>query len=123
MRRFPTVALFRLISLLLGLMPLSGMAIEVTSAPRLEISEQVFWCATDPGIDIAEVAPGGCQFKPATMSDLAPGFSSRAFWLRLDLHNPGTGAIIRWLSVGHPRLQQVSLYEADDAGKWHHTDT
>lgn len=123
MRHFPAVALIWLVSLLLGLMPLAGMAIEVTSAPRLEISEQVFWCASDPGMSISEVVAGNCTFRLAAMADLAHGFSAEAFWLRLDLHNPETSEIKRWLSVGHPRLQRVSLYEADDAGTWHRTDT
>ena len=59
------------------------MAIEVSSAAQLEISQQVSWCATDAAMGIEEVATGSCDFQPASLKDMARGFSSSAFWLRI----------------------------------------
>ena len=115
-------ALTLVFAILLMVSP-TGMAIEVTSAPQLELSTQVSWCATDPGMGIDEVAKGRCQFRPVTLKDLAPGFSDSAFWLRLDLYNPETKEIERWLRVGHPRLQQASLFSANIDGTWRRSNT
>ena len=120
---FPAIAMAWLAVLFIGLWPLAAPAIEVTSESQMEISEQVFWCASDPGTDIAEVAAGHCPFKLATMSDLARGFSAQAFWLRIELHNPEPKEVERWLRVGHPRLQQVSLFEPEQNNIWRRTDT
>jgi len=107
------------------LWPGSSMAIEVISVPKLEISKKIYWCATDTSISISfeNIVDGGCSFKMATLADLAAGFSDHAFWLRIDLHNPAIHEIERWLRVGHPRLQKVSLFEKDQTDIWHHIDT
>ncbi len=48
--------------------------------------------------------------------DLSPGFDSRAFWLRMELSNPTDEALTRWLSVGHPRLEEISLFQSATPG-------
>ncbi len=45
------------------------------------------------------------------------GFDQRAWWLKWELRNTGTSAVERWLLVGHPRLEQVDLYELLADGK------
>lgn len=122
---FTAIARVWLAALFFCLWPLAAFAsgIEVTSAPQLEISEQVSWCATDPAMGVEEVAAGGCEFRAAKLSDLAPGFSAQAFWLRLDLHNPGGHETEHWLRVGHPRLERVSLFEKGPDNIWQRTDT
>ena len=111
--------------LLVILYPLHSMAatIDVTQASRMTLTEQVEWCSSDAALGVAAVATGGCTFKPASDADMAHGFSAQAYWLRLELSNPGKEKIERWLQVGHPRLQQVSLFETDAGGTWHRTDT
>jgi signal transduction histidine kinase len=111
--------------LLVGVSLLTGMAsaIEITSAERQDLSEKLAWCASSPGMDIAEVVTGKCDFRQTGRADLARGFSADTFWLRVELNNPGTSEIQRWLQVGHPRLERVSLFEVDKSSTWHRTDT
>ncbi|MDC6167119.1 sensor histidine kinase [Paucibacter sp. XJ19-41] len=46
---------------------------------------------------------------------LTPGYSSAAYWLRLQLHNPGSEPQLRWLLLRPARLESVSLYQAGPA--------
>lgn len=45
------------------------------------------------------------------------GYSSSAFWLRLVLSNPSDQPQMRWLDLGAPRLQSVTLYLRQN-GRW-----
>lgn len=98
-------------------------AIEITSAPLQEISEQISWCSSAPSTTINEIATNGCTFKKAGKNDLSPDFSDKVYWLRLELHNPAAHEMARWLRVGHPRLQLVSLFESNGDAIWQRTDT
>lgn len=118
-----------LVAMLLCCWPLAGMAdtdamtIEAIDVAQLEIARQVAWCVAAPQLDVAAVAAGACVFRRAATGDLMRGFSRDALWLRLELHNPAPVAIERWLRVGHPRLQRVSLFEADRDGHWRQLDS
>ena len=93
-------------------------AIDGTLAPRLDLSDKVEWCEAKPEQTVAGISTGGCRFAPARPTDLARGFSNKAFWLRLTLSNPGREPQVRWLRIGHPRLQEVSFFEAMAGGSW-----
>lgn len=54
--------------------------------------------------------------------DLSRGLDARAFWLRASLKNAGSLPVERWISVGHPRLEEVSLFRQDAAGRWLRAD-
>ena len=109
--------------LMLVCWPLSGLAIEVTNVAQLEITDQVYWCESAAELELAEVLKGNCAFKPLGMPYQARGYSKNAYWLRVELHNPEHEKIERWLRVGHPRMQQVSLYQMDSNDVWQRTDT
>ncbi|MBB5752863.1 sensor histidine kinase [Prosthecomicrobium pneumaticum] len=109
----------RLLALLLSLALLPAMpagAAEPVAARDLAV------CAAPPDLAIAAVAAGGCAFEPvSTKTDLARGFSADTNWLRLTIRNTAAEETERWLAIGHPRLQRVTLYAPDPAGGWHAT--
>ncbi len=108
---------------LLLLWPQLSTAIEVTHLKRLELFEHLQWCRSTPGQTLEQVIAGGCDFKATRKKDLVPGFSTDVFWLRLTLHNTMADPVERWLSIGHPRLQYVTLYREMDDGIWQRTET
>lgn len=61
-------------------------------------------------LGLAEVLAGPAEFRAVSRSELTRGFDDGAFWLRTRVHNPGPASIDRWLVVGHPRLQAVTLF-------------
>lgn len=107
------------------LFSLNSMArvVDVTMTSPIALAEQVQWCSSSTQLGIAEVAAGGCDFKPGHTANMVHGFSNQAFWLRLTFKNPSQAQTERWLRIGHPRLQQVSLFEPDGSGAWHRTNT
>ncbi len=114
-----------LAGILLTLWPmLASAAINITHEPEQALSSQAEWCQSAPSMSIAQVATGGCNFTPTDSQDnLLHKASADAYWLRISLHNPEPEKINRWLRVGHPRLQFVTLYAHDAEGRWHRTDT
>ncbi|MDO9365170.1 MAG: hybrid sensor histidine kinase/response regulator [Methylotenera sp.] len=110
--------------LLLGLWsPPALSAISVNHESSLSLSPQIAWCQSKPSVNIEQIVSGQCQFSSTSQKALARGISRDAFWLRFTLTNPSTHEIERWLQIGHPRLQLLSLYQANADGSWHRTDT
>jgi signal transduction histidine kinase len=60
--------------------------------------------------------------KPVQQGDLARGLDRRAYWLQTKLINPGSETIERWVFVGHPRLEEISLFEHDQTKGWQRRD-
>lgn len=93
------------------------------SATVLDLSDEVEICESDVGQDITEIAAGSCRFAAATPATLQPGFSVKAHWLRVDLINPTTQPVERWLRIGHPRLGHVTFFEDEGNGEWKRSDS
>lgn len=55
-----------------------------------------------------------CRWQPVDTQKLPRGFSSKTHWLQFRLSNPENLTIERWLEVGHPRMQRVTLYQQDN---------
>jgi len=91
----------------------SGIAaVEVTASPHLSLVGQVDLCVDPAGQQTIEtIVAGDCPFTPATTADLARGFDPGVLWLRLTLVNPTPQPVERWLTIGHPRLRSVQLFE------------
>ncbi|MFA6061884.1 MAG: ATP-binding protein [Gallionella sp.] len=115
----------RVFFILCALCTLSANAsvITISSAPSTNLTEQVEWCITNAKTTISDIQSGTCQFKAATFADMSQGFSKQAYWLRITLSNPESISSEHWLSIGHPRLQQVSMFESNKSGHWLRTDT
>lgn len=101
----------------LGLSQSAG-ALEVGAAFRQSVDAGLDWCATRPDVSLDDIFRGACAPVPAKPNDLARGFDQRAFWLRLTLTNINSAPIERWLTVGHPRLEEVSLFVQKPGGGW-----
>jgi signal transduction histidine kinase/CheY-like chemotaxis protein len=104
--------IFLLIFLLTGLLPTTAMsaAIDVTEGDKVSADSQLFWCATTPETVLADVLAGACHLQLARAGDLSRGLDARAFWMRITLKNTRSVAVERWIWVGHPRLEEVSLF-------------
>lgn len=89
---------------------------DVAAAQRLDLSDQIRVCISSAEATIERILVGDCEWDPQSPPSVSRGFDERAFWLRMDLVNLGTARVDRLLSVGHARLQQVSLYQEPPAG-------
>ena len=134
----------RLVFALLGWLALTGHALAATPAlPAQGFSgldaQGVWW--TDVGaeqqpmqaaarwcldaseqLDVQAVSLGACPFKKVQPGDLTPGLTAGAIWLQLQLGNASGIELRRWLVVGHPQLQHVTLWvndgTADGSHRW-----
>lgn len=76
-------------------------------------------CAARPGADIEAITSGTCTFVDASAPESqSRGFARSAFWLRILVENHLPSPVERWLRIGHPRLQNVSLYAPAEGGGW-----
>jgi hypothetical protein len=101
-----------------------GAALEVAQDERVSANTALRLCVTLPQAALAQAQSGDCL--PDAGASQSPLNVSRgvdaqhAFWLQLALHNSGNQPLERWLQVGHPRLEEVSLFLPDgtrlDAG-------
>ena len=74
------------------------------------------WCATSVSETVETVSSGGCLLQPLLPGQITPGFDHRAFWLRLNLSNQGPAMVERWITVGHPRLANITLFIPEETG-------
>ncbi|MHB0762911.1 hybrid sensor histidine kinase/response regulator [Stutzerimonas sp. NM35] len=87
---------------------------------RLALQETVL-LFEDPGgaltVDVVSRLPAE-RFQALHRGAFPYSFSYSAFWLRLQVRNPGTEFCHAWLQVGEPRLEQVQVFQHQD-GQWH----
>lgn len=99
------------------------VAVDVLEGGKIELNSRAFWCATEPALDILAVAQGACSLQPMAGVKRGVGVDRRAFWLRLNLSNPSPEQVVRWIEVGHPRLEEVTLFLPRGDGGWSRRDT
>ncbi len=58
------------------------------------------------------------QFQPSKIDPPNFGYTSSAYWARLQVQNPSDRDIAWILSVEHPHLDHISLYLTDAQDKW-----
>jgi signal transduction histidine kinase/CheY-like chemotaxis protein len=93
-------------------------ALDVTQSQKIVADAALSWCATERSVTFAEARGEACPLQPAQPGDLARGLDRRAFWLQVKLINPSREAVERWVFVGHPRLEEISLFEHDETKGW-----
>lgn len=78
---------------------------------HLELDERQLELLTDVSghMGLAEVQAAE-TFVPATRGALSPGYSKAVFWLRGSLRNTSEKPLERWLEIGSPRTEEVSVY-------------
>ncbi|NNM81660.1 MAG: response regulator [Burkholderiales bacterium] len=111
------------ILLILLLQALDCSAVDISSISHKMLASDVEWCKSDPKLGIDSVATGGCRFGKTNEKDMAKGFSDKAFWLRIPLSNSAREDAVRWLQIGNPRLQEVTLFRSTPDGKWESTES
>ena len=102
---------FLLCVLALAALPLRAQ--QGQAAPNFSDAPELLtvqWCATAAKINIDELLAQDCDWQPLDKTKVIHGWSRRAFWLRLSLHNPLAYPVERWLELGHPQMSQISLY-------------
>lgn len=106
--------------LCLLLLPLAApaFAIDVTQGNKIVADPHMSWCATGPTVTFSDVREGACRLQAVQPGDMSRGLDGRAFWLQTTLRNPGTDSVERWVFVGHPRLEEISLLSQDERGEW-----
>lgn len=105
-----------LVWLLAGSAGRAEAALDVLAGPRLQAVPAMDWCVAPASAGIEAVEAGACQLQPLTRHELGRGFDRRVFWMRLGLDNSGPVAVERWISVGHPRMAEVSLFTPGPSG-------
>lgn len=104
--------------LFLLLLLLGGLGeVSLASAASPPALDWQFWEDPQAGHDIM-VAWQSTEFRPLTPQNLILGFTSSAFWLRSQLHNPSDAPQTYWLEMENPRLESVQLSTryVDDTG-------
>jgi signal transduction histidine kinase/CheY-like chemotaxis protein len=85
---------------------------DITSlVPFVEVCED-----PESRLSRADVEQGACAFEAANSGTMSKGFTASNWWLRVRLVNSKTEPIIRWISVGHPKISLVNLYSRDAGG-------
>jgi signal transduction histidine kinase len=78
---------------------------------RQALSTAAQWCMDESEqLDVQAVHRGACPLHLAKGSDLTQGLRAGALWVRLQLGNGSAEPLQRWMVVGHPRLQEVTLW-------------
>ena len=103
---------------LLWLLPqaLWATPMEVASGGRLSAVHFMDWCKTSPSTSVETISANGCLWRPLDDDTISRGFSRQAYWMQLDLTHSGTEPVERWISVGHPRMAEISLFTRTPAG-------
>jgi signal transduction histidine kinase len=94
-----------------GLAVASPQATDISQAERTALSKVWRVCAAPAQLTLEQVMAGDCQPVSEQATRTAWGFDPRALWMHAVLMNPSAQPSQRLLTVGHARLQEVSLFE------------
>ncbi|MDP1871967.1 MAG: ATP-binding protein [Gallionella sp.] len=102
------------------LVPFAARAVvlDVTQGSKIVADPHMSWCATGPTVTFSAVREGACRLQAVQPGEMARGLDGRAFWLQTTLRNMGIDSVERWVFVGHPRLEEISLFSQDERGEW-----
>ena len=92
-------------------------SLNVLTAAHSSAQPVIDWCLLPASASIETASGTDCHWQPLAGEKTSRGFDRRAFWLRFSLANPGPAAVERWISVGYPRLTEISLY-SQGANGW-----
>ncbi|NBW48993.1 MAG: diguanylate cyclase [Betaproteobacteria bacterium] len=91
-------------------------------SPALAVLEDADGSLTLPEVLAADRA-GRMVPRPGASQGLSLGFTRSAFWLRLEVRNPGSAVAHQLLEVSNARISHVSFFVPDDAGRYTETRT
>ena len=103
-----------LLALLLSLLGTGGWAATVAldvDAGQIDLSGRLALLHDPAGqLHYTEVLAMDSAFRTAGPRDLIRSFNAGVFWLRCSLLHTGPQAVTRWLVVGTPKINTVTLY-------------
>ncbi len=79
-------------------------------AQRLDLVSRIELLEDQPATLLPGQALQQSGWQAATRGRLNQGVSKAAFWLRLRVENRSGRPLVRWLTLGSPRLEQVDYY-------------
>ena len=103
--------------LVLGLSGTAVGASSNTNISRLEHADiSSLWqvCTSPTQQTLEQVIEGNCVHAEQQAQRMSWGFDPRAFWMHVSLVNDSDNRVDRLLTIGHPRLQEVTLFELRD---------
>ncbi len=103
--------------LVLGLSGTAAGASGNTNISRLEHADiSSLWqvCTSPAQQTLEQVVAGNCVREEQQAKRMSWGFDPRAFWMHVSLVSDSGMRVDRLLTIGHPRLQEVTLYELRD---------
>jgi signal transduction histidine kinase len=95
----------------------ADIPLDISRAQRLDLSRHLQVCVSSTEARLEQILEGACEWDSKRPPSVSRGFDRRAFWIRLDLVNRSTARADRLLSVGHARLQEVSLFRVPETGR------
>jgi diguanylate cyclase (GGDEF)-like protein len=101
------------VALALALAPRLGVATQISYRADVPVSgpSQVqFYKDSGRTLDLAAVTALDARFAPVAGKTADFGFSSAAYWLRLNLESKATAPTTVFLSIAQPTLDEVRLY-------------
>jgi len=94
----------------------ADLTLDISREQRQDLSRHMQVCMSRPEASIDQILAGACERDRENPPSISRGYDRRAFWIRLELLNLSPARAERLLSVGHARLQQVSLFQVKDSG-------
>lgn len=93
-------------------------ALDVSLHDRVTLTRWARICSTDAAVTLEQLTDANCRLEPATSAALTRGFERGKVWLQFTLVNRSAQSVERILSVGHPRIELVTLYRAQADASW-----
>lgn len=101
--------------------PVDVLGLQHGSLPLTEY----FSVFEDPGRAVAFEQARAQKYRHTGAADeaISFGYTRSAYWLKVELHNPGAVPVRRLLEISNARLSEIAFYEpgADGAYRAHHT--
>lgn len=105
---------------------LAGLLSTAAHAGRVDISAVERMASLHPALTVLRDPTGALRpeevahrsgLPASTPGALSVGFTTDTIWLQLRVGNESATPQTRWLSVGHTRLEEVTLYQLDAGGQ------
>ena len=89
-------------------------AVPVTTEDSQVLNADIAWCVSPRETTLANLQAQGCDWQALAEQGLSRGYDPRAHWMRLELTNPSSETVERWLEVGNAQTTELTLYQPGD---------
>lgn len=95
----------------------TSFSLQVSDQAQQKLTGYVLACVSSSSV-LPQISGKDCNYQSVHTQALYRGFSQQTHWLHIRLHNPSAQPVMRWLEVGHPRMQLVRFYQWDAQQGW-----